>query len=58
MDTTAAKFQEIERLYNQAVKTAFKFPAKGSKETINSFLGAFNMQNIVMKNYGSNAVKW
>ena len=58
MDFQSLKFQEIERLYNMTVKTAFKFPAKASKETVNSFLGVFNMGNIVMRNYGSNAIKW
>ncbi len=40
------------------IKAAFKLPAKAPKETINSFLGAFSMINIVMRNYGANAVKW
>ena len=40
------------------MKQAFKIPQKGSKESVNSFLGSFNMQNIVLKSYGSNAIKW
>ena len=58
MDNNSAKFLAIERLYNSTVKQAFKIPQRGSKDVVNSFLGNFNMQNIVLKNYGSNAIKW
>lgn len=58
MDTNSAKFIGAERLYNSTVKQAFKIPQRGSKESVNSFLGSFNMQNIVLKSYGSNAIKW
>jgi len=58
MDALAPKFLAIERLYNATVKTAFKLPAKGSKECVNSLLGAFNMRHIVLRSYGANALKW
>ena len=57
MDLHSAQFQTIERLYNSSVKQAFKLPQKGSKEVVNSFLNKFNMQNIVMRNYGNTAIK-